>query len=214
MSHLGDRLAALVDGELDHATRDRVLAHVMLCPECRGDVEAHRTVKQRLVAASRPAPPSPDLNARLCAIAAQPPLRSAPRRSLIGGRPRPSRAAARPTPRHAPASASRRPAGTRLQRTRLVAAGTFSVFALAVGATAVVNAPAPRAGGASTPTTAGVVPLPGTATQHPGSRQSVMTYLGDEPVLRVQNAGLVGRTGYGYAGVTFEDVPLTTWGGR
>ncbi|MET7613373.1 zf-HC2 domain-containing protein, partial [Streptomyces seoulensis] len=33
--HLGDRLSALVDGELGHESRDRVLAHLATCCRCR-----------------------------------------------------------------------------------------------------------------------------------------------------------------------------------
>jgi len=211
--HLGDRLAALVDGELDHDTRDRVLAHVMLCPECRCDVEAHRAVKQRLVGAAAPAP-SPDLHCRLGAIAAQPPTRPAPRRALAGGRPHPRRGAVGRSPRPPHGTVSRRPAGPRLQRTRLVAAGTFSLVALAMGATAVVASPPRPAGGTSTPTSAGVVTLPGGDARPSGAQTVSVTNLSQEPVLRVQNAGLVGRTGYGFAGVGFADASLSAWGGR
>ena len=34
MTHLGDRIAALADGELGHTERDRALAHVAGCPSC------------------------------------------------------------------------------------------------------------------------------------------------------------------------------------
>ncbi|WP_139121227.1 anti-sigma factor family protein, partial [Streptomyces sp. SolWspMP-sol7th] len=33
--HLGDRLAAFVDGELDHDARERVLSHLATCPRCK-----------------------------------------------------------------------------------------------------------------------------------------------------------------------------------
>jgi anti-sigma factor RsiW len=35
MSHLGDRLSALIDGELDGAERDRAYAHLASCEPCR-----------------------------------------------------------------------------------------------------------------------------------------------------------------------------------
>jgi hypothetical protein len=48
MSHLGDLLSALVDGELDGAERDRVSAHLARCTQCRGEAAALRELKQQL----------------------------------------------------------------------------------------------------------------------------------------------------------------------
>lgn len=48
MSHLGARLSALVDGELGHDERDRVLAHLAHCAECRDEASALRRLKQRI----------------------------------------------------------------------------------------------------------------------------------------------------------------------
>ena len=48
MSHLGDRISALVDGELDHDARDRALAHIASCPRCRAAVDEERWLKSRL----------------------------------------------------------------------------------------------------------------------------------------------------------------------
>ncbi|MEO3782240.1 zf-HC2 domain-containing protein [Actinocorallia sp. B10E7] len=48
MSCLGDRLTALVDGELDHDGRDRALAHLAGCDGCRAEAEALRRLKRRL----------------------------------------------------------------------------------------------------------------------------------------------------------------------
>ena len=48
MSHLGERISALVDGELDHDARDRALAHVASCARCRAAVEEERWLKARL----------------------------------------------------------------------------------------------------------------------------------------------------------------------
>ncbi|MDX6738788.1 zf-HC2 domain-containing protein [Actinocorallia sp. A-T 12471] len=56
MSCLGERLTALVDGELDHDERDRAQAHLVLCAACRGEVEALRAVKRRLGALGGAAP--------------------------------------------------------------------------------------------------------------------------------------------------------------
>lgn len=46
--HLGQRLSALIDGELGPAERDRVLAHLARCDECRGEAAALRALKQRM----------------------------------------------------------------------------------------------------------------------------------------------------------------------
>ncbi|WP_419997609.1 anti-sigma factor family protein [Streptomyces boninensis] len=62
--HLGDRLAALVDGELCHDTRDRVLAHLATCPKCKAEADAQRQLKS-VFAATAPPPPSAGLMARL-----------------------------------------------------------------------------------------------------------------------------------------------------
>lgn len=46
MSHLGERLTALVDGELGHDERDRALAHLAACDLCRAEADALRALKQ------------------------------------------------------------------------------------------------------------------------------------------------------------------------
>jgi anti-sigma factor RsiW len=48
MSHLGHRLSALIDGELDGVERDRVLVHLAGCESCRTDAIALRTLKRRM----------------------------------------------------------------------------------------------------------------------------------------------------------------------
>ncbi len=48
MSHLGQRLSALIDSELSDFERDRVLAHLAGCDACRGEVIALRTLKRRI----------------------------------------------------------------------------------------------------------------------------------------------------------------------
>ncbi|MFF7363429.1 zf-HC2 domain-containing protein [Streptomyces sp. NPDC008125] len=54
--HLGDRLAALVDGELKHDARERVLAHLATCARCKAEADAQRRVKSVF---AQTAPPSP-----------------------------------------------------------------------------------------------------------------------------------------------------------
>ena len=48
MSHLGDRLSALVDGELDGAERDRAHAHLASCEQCRTEAAELRMLKQSI----------------------------------------------------------------------------------------------------------------------------------------------------------------------
>ncbi|MEU7072034.1 zf-HC2 domain-containing protein [Streptomyces narbonensis] len=62
--HLGDRLAALVDGELGHDARERVLAHLVTCARCKAEADAQRTVKS-VFASAAPPPPSEGFLARL-----------------------------------------------------------------------------------------------------------------------------------------------------
>ncbi|MGY1497767.1 anti-sigma factor family protein [Streptomyces sp. QTS52] len=62
--HLGDRLSALVDGELGHETRERVLAHLATCAKCRAEADAQRRLKN-VFAEVAPPPPSESFLARL-----------------------------------------------------------------------------------------------------------------------------------------------------
>ncbi|WP_395111011.1 zf-HC2 domain-containing protein [Actinomadura sp. SCN-SB] len=48
MSCLGERLTALVDGELGHDERDRALAHLAGCARCRSEADMLRRLKRRL----------------------------------------------------------------------------------------------------------------------------------------------------------------------
>jgi anti-sigma factor RsiW len=48
VSHLGQRLSALIDGELSHTQRERVLAHLANCEPCRCEAAALRVLKQRM----------------------------------------------------------------------------------------------------------------------------------------------------------------------
>ncbi|GAA3740881.1 anti-sigma factor family protein [Streptomyces tremellae] len=72
--HLGDRLAALVDGELDHDERERVLAHLATCARCKAEADCQRRLKN-VFAEVAPPPPSAGFLARL--------------QSLPAGRPQP-----------------------------------------------------------------------------------------------------------------------------
>lgn len=58
MSHLGERVSALVDGELSHHERERALAHLTFCADCRMEVESMRALKSRLRSLEGPAMPA------------------------------------------------------------------------------------------------------------------------------------------------------------
>jgi len=109
MSHLGNRLSALVDGELDGAERDRAHAHLAGCEQCRAEAAELRALKQKLRALTTRAPAEAAMTSRLIAMTGpggpQPPRRrllhgisgngvprSAGRGSLRPAMPRPRRA--------------------------------------------------------------------------------------------------------------------------
>ncbi|MGP3985234.1 anti-sigma factor family protein [Streptomyces sp. 3N207] len=73
--HLGDRLAALVDGELGHDARERVLAHLATCQGCKAEADAQRRLKN-VFADTAPPPPSAGLLARLQGLPADGELRA------------------------------------------------------------------------------------------------------------------------------------------
>ena len=130
MSHLGDQLSALVDGELDGAERDRAHAHLASCEQCRAEAAELRALKQKLRTLGTGAPAEAAMTRRLIALTgpggpmpARPGrLRVAPgRRPRPGGQPGPSRRAVRALSR--PQSGRPRSA----QRRRYLMLGTVSL---------------------------------------------------------------------------------------
>ncbi|MFD5464866.1 anti-sigma factor family protein [Kitasatospora sp. NPDC127059] len=69
--HLGDRLSAFLDGELGHDSRERVLAHLATCPQCKAEADEGRSVKHLLTRTDNPGPSSA-LMARLMAVGSLP----------------------------------------------------------------------------------------------------------------------------------------------
>jgi len=145
--HLGDRIAAFVDGELPHEARDRVLTHLTTCPECRAAADAERAAKARVAAIEGPGP-SDDLTRRLLALA-EPGEPLPPRRRGVG---RSTRAPSVPVggpvggpvsgPLAAgPLAAGPRPPGLRSRNPRLqfFAAASVGVVAVALGAAVVIG---------------------------------------------------------------------------
>src|ERR1700724_4321890 len=105
MSHLGDRLSALVAGELGGAERDRAHAHLARCEQCRTEAAELRALKQKLRALMTGAPAEAAMTRRLIAMTG-PGGPMPPRRRLLrvvpGRRPTSGPASTRPraaTPR-------------------------------------------------------------------------------------------------------------------
>src|SRR5438105_12536659 len=69
MTHLGDRLSALIDGELDGAERDRAHAHLAGCVQCRTEAAELRALKQKLRALRTGPPAEAAITGRLIAMA-------------------------------------------------------------------------------------------------------------------------------------------------
>ena len=68
MSHLGDRLSALVDGELDGAELDRAHSHLAGCEPCRTEAAELRALKQKLRGLMDGAPAEAAMTRRLIAM--------------------------------------------------------------------------------------------------------------------------------------------------
>lgn len=116
MTHLHDRVTALVDGELSAGARCRALTHLERCAACRDAVDAERATR-RLTAGAPTAEPSAELVARLRALGGP----SGPLRPREGHLPGTPRVPPLPSPGHAsgplwtaeprPRARSTRPAG-------------------------------------------------------------------------------------------------------
>jgi anti-sigma factor RsiW len=110
MSHLGDRLSALVDGELDGAERDRAHAHLASCEQCRAEAADLRQLKQQLRTLMTGAPAEAAMTSRLIALTGPGgpmPVRHRLLRILPGRRPEAGWVPSRPGDRR-PRSAHRR----------------------------------------------------------------------------------------------------------
>jgi len=68
MSHLGDRLSALVDGELNGAELDRAHAHLAGCEQCRDEAAELRRLKVQLRGLTDGAPSEDAMTSRLIAM--------------------------------------------------------------------------------------------------------------------------------------------------
>lgn len=127
MSHLGDRLSALVDGELGGAELDRALAHLAACERCRNEAAKLRELKRKLRALLAGPPAEAAVTGRLIEMTGPggpPPPRRQLLRVMPGRRAVPGPAASRPAGRpDRPASLQARPGRCR----RYLVLGTVSV---------------------------------------------------------------------------------------
>jgi anti-sigma factor RsiW len=98
MSHLGDRLSALIDGELDGAERDRAHAHLAGCEPCRVEAAELRALKRKLGSLLPGAPAEAAMTRRLIAMTG-PGGPLPPRRRLLRPAPAPQPETRRPGPR-------------------------------------------------------------------------------------------------------------------
>ncbi|HEY2549328.1 MAG TPA: zf-HC2 domain-containing protein [Streptosporangiaceae bacterium] len=138
MNHLGQRLSALIDGELDTAERERVIMHLARCGACRDEAAALRTLKQRMNALGETAADAA-LTGRLMQLARPEDLFRAPR---VPGGPV-------PWPDLDGAASTAGWAGRDLKPAWFLAAGAFGVSLAGLAAAAFVaggtgQAPAPR----------------------------------------------------------------------
>jgi|HubBroStandDraft_6_1064221.scaffolds.fasta_scaffold153867_3 anti-sigma factor RsiW len=124
MSHLGHRLSALIDGELGHVDRDRVLVHLVRCEPCRVEAAALRMLKRRMNALGGAAADSA-LNHRLMRLA------------LPGDVPADPAATGEPGWFWPAAGSGPSPAGAReLRPSRFVVAGCCAFLLVSLGAAA------------------------------------------------------------------------------
>jgi Putative zinc-finger len=150
MSHLGDRIPALVDGELGHEARDRTLAHLAGCAECRAEVELERQTKALLARLNTPEPSSELMRGLLTLAEPGPPLPPSRRPFPRGDRPPTLTAPSRRRPPGAPAE-GRRPTGRSHRRLRVITVGALSGFAIVMGTAFVAGGQPEEPGAPLTP---------------------------------------------------------------
>jgi anti-sigma factor RsiW len=118
VTHLGDRITPLVDGQLAPDATERAHVHLASCDPCREAVEMERLMKARLAALGTPEP-GEDLVLRLLQLAGPegplPPRQGhvpgMPRARQLSGPGRPPRQASAPTTRPVARGVVDRPAG-------------------------------------------------------------------------------------------------------
>lgn len=88
MTHLGDNISALIDGELAGADLDKANAHLASCDRCRGEAAALRLLKRELRALVAQASDDDALTSRLLSMGFFPSERAVPGRAAdLSGEP-------------------------------------------------------------------------------------------------------------------------------
>ncbi|HLH59269.1 MAG TPA: anti-sigma factor [Streptosporangiaceae bacterium] len=129
MSHLGQRLSALIDGELSTEERDRIHAHLAGCAACRAEANELRALKSSMRGLTDV--PADDTLARKLTAIAEPGGPVPSRRRARKGKPRP-----RPGFRAFGGDASRPYARPGRHRGRYVVIGVASCVVVGLGVTA------------------------------------------------------------------------------
>jgi len=172
MTHLGQRLSALIDGELEMTERDRVLIHLTRCGSCRDEAAALRMLKRRMNALGEAAAGA-GLTGRLISLS-----ESALDRGMM-----PTDAAWPPPPPPEGWQASETSDKPELRAGRYFLAGSLVVFLAGLGTAAVIAGGEPQARAPAPPVTPSVDvlviphnsvngPLPASRPQSDGGRDS------------------------------------------
>lgn len=163
MTHLGQRLSALIDGELDPSERERVFIHMNRCGSCRDEVAALRMLKRRMNALGEAAAGAA-LTGRLIGL----------RESVLTGGMAMAEAAWQPP---APAADWQVPSQASRPEQRVgkyFLAGSLIVFLAGLGTAAFIAGGEPQAQAPSSPATPSVdvLVVPQQLMNAPGSRTS------------------------------------------
>jgi hypothetical protein len=159
VTHPGQRLSALIDGELQAFERDRVLDHVTRCGSCRDEIAAIRALKRKLQEAVGEAAAGAGLTGRLMGLND---LLDLDGSRLSGGMPPggsvwppPSPPGGWPAPgQPSPEARSRDRDGNSDQRaTRFFLAGSVAIFLAGLGTAAVIAGGEPQAQAPAPPVT-------------------------------------------------------------
>jgi anti-sigma factor RsiW len=140
VTHLGQRLSALIDGELEGAERERVLLHMARCDSCRDEAAALRTLKRRMSALGEAAAGAGLTGRliRLSALASMPDDDSADPLSADTGAPPP------PWPDRPDGVAGHGQASTEQRAGRYFLAGSLAVFLAGLGTAAFIAGGEPQ----------------------------------------------------------------------
>lgn len=149
MTHLGQRLSALIDGELEASERQRVLLHTNKCRSCRAELAALHVLKQQIVNSVGEAPAVAGLTGRLMSQLMGIQSGEWPPPPPPGGWP----THGRPSQDSPAADRSSRPDQ---RATRFFLAGSVAIFLAGLGTAAVIAGGEPQAQAPAPPVTPSV----------------------------------------------------------